>query len=153
MRPRSRPAQLALALRNAPRHFEEMNGEPSEGHPVDLAVARAPAVRTAQERVRRQRQTLAQTGISSHVLIPALDAETELRRIREGYYFHAGFALGGVAARAQARLHSPQARQLAKRLWATVLAAEIPWSQAVTIMIESTRAVVLSRLTARSRRR
>jgi hypothetical protein len=153
MRSRPRPAHLALVLRDAPRYFEEMYGEASERHPVDRAVERVPAVRKARERVRRQRQVLGQVGISSQVLIPALDAETELRRICEECYFHAGFVLGAVASRAHARLRSPPARQLARRLSMTVLAAEVPWSQAVSIMLESTRAVMLSRSPTRSRRR
>jgi len=155
---RSPPRQQPVSTNPPfPRRFEALAPEGDE-HPIDVLVARMPAVATIHRRLRRASDALRKCVTDRRKFIAYEDLWTEYTVRREQRYFDAGFAHGQLAGRAESGAASiaatPAARALARQIMLTATTSQLRRDRMIAVLLELARAIVLGlRLPSRPSRR
>jgi hypothetical protein len=128
------------------RRYAELQGDDSY-HPVDAVIDAVPAIAARGRRLRRMSARLAAEVKDRAAYIRYEDLRLEQQIDREELFFDAGHARGEVVGRQQSQeasaAASPKGRALARAIATAALASELPREQAVAVVLESARALVL----------
>jgi hypothetical protein len=124
-----------------PNYFEQVERQPSEEHPVDVAVARRVDQKAARKRIQRlQQQVLDRLGDDKQPMLELESLLDEVRSKREATYFNLGYEHGLSEALARGRRGSTRLSQeaaaFAKETRERLTQAQLPPRQAMLGLLE-----------------
>jgi hypothetical protein len=141
---------VPIVLQNAAARFHALATKNDQEHPVDRAVASVPRVARLAQQLRRANARLGRHTTDRQLFIHQQDVGAAYRAVRDETYFAAGLSLGIAAGRSDALLPTKHGRVLAERIRIATLLATVSWEEAVVVLLEGLRAVILERPTRRA---
>lgn len=128
------------------RRYADLQGDDSY-HPVDAIIDAVPAIAARARRLRRLSDQIGKQVTDRPSYIRYEDLRLEQQIDREELFFDAGHARGEILGRQQsleaAASRTAKGRALARAIATAALASDLPRAQAVAVVLESARALVL----------